>query len=95
MIKHIVAVKLEDRARIEELEAMFIMMKAQIREINEIKVERNVYVEREANYDIIFNVFFDTIEDMKAYLVHPVHVELGSKLRNEYAESLATMDVKE
>ncbi len=94
MIKHIVGIKLNDYERLTELEKEFKGLANHISEIKEISSEKNVYLERETNYDIMFSVMFNTIEEMAAYLIHPVHVEFGKKLKGEYAEKIMTIDLE-
>lgn len=94
MIKHIVAVKLKNYEEMIKLEKEFIELKNDIPIIKEIIVNHNVYLKRETNYDLLFNVIFDTIEDMEAYLIHPIHVEFGKKLKQEYASNIMTIDLE-
>ncbi len=94
MIKHIVTVKLKDQSKIEELNGLFAELKTEIKVIKKLECEQNIYLNRETNYDVVYNVYFDSITDMEAYLVDECHLKVATRLQNEFAESLAIIDVK-
>ncbi len=94
MIKHIVAVKLKEKSKINELTDLFIGLKNEIKVIEKIECEANIYLKRETNYDVMFNIYFATIEEMESYLVNDEHVKVANRLKSEFAENLAIIDVE-
>ncbi len=94
MIKHIVVVKLKDQAKVKELSDLFGELETKIKVIKKLECEQNIYLKRETNYDVIYNVYFESISEMEAYLVDENHLKVASRLQNEFAENLAIIDVE-
>lgn len=98
MIKHIVMWKIKDngngKSKLENakmIKEAIEVLKEDIKEIINIEVGINVIEGNEA-YDIVLDSQFASIEDLKTYQKHPVHVEvvksladlLGSKVVVDY-----------
>ncbi len=56
-------------------------MKGKIGVLDDLQVEVNIR-DGEASYDIILITKFASMEDLDAYLVHPVHVEAAKYIGN-------------
>lgn len=96
MVKHIVLFKLKDEASAElKLEVMHNFKRAiealpaKIACIRKIEVGLNINPGE--TWSIALYSEFDTLEDVKAYAVHPEHVAAG-KLLAEVRESRACVD---
>ena len=79
MVKHIVLFKLKETLSEEEKKDVMVRFKAAIEALPEkIDFIRQVFVGLNCNpaekWDICLESTFDTLEDVKAYSVHPDHV---------------------
>lgn len=85
MIKHIVFFKLEDNseAHKELVKDKLMSLKEKISVLKGIEVGCNFSLEERA-FDLALITDFETTEDLKAYNVHPAHVEFVNyvKARN-------------
>ena len=87
MVKHIVLFKLKDSLTKEEKCDVMNRFKAAIEALPAtINVIRKVFVGLNINgaetWDICLESEFDTLEDVKAYAVHPDHVAAASILKD-------------
>lgn len=92
MITHIVFFKLKDRNResVEEARNVLLGMQGKIDLLRHLEVGADV-LHSERSYDIALVTKFDSMEDLSAYQVHPVHVEVA-KYIGTVRESSATVD---
>ncbi|CAM2963051.1 Dabb family protein [Paenibacillus sediminis] len=92
MIKHIVFFKLKDPSPeiVEKTAAVLRNMEGKISGLKQIEVGVDV-VRSGRSYDIALITVFETLEDIEAYQVHPVHQEV-IKHMNEVRESSVSVD---
>ena len=83
MIKHIVFFKLEDNseANKEAVKARIIGMKGKIDVLKHIEVGVNFSPEERA-FDLALVTDFETKEELQAYAIHPLHVEVVTFLKS-------------
>lgn len=83
MIKHIVFFKLEDnsQANKEAVKVRIMGMKGKIDLLKHIEVGVNFSPEERA-FDLALVSDFETKEDLNAYAIHPLHVEVVSFLKS-------------
>ena len=87
MVKHIVMFKLKDSLSMEEKLVVMNDFKADIEALPaQIDVIRKVFVGLNINeaeqWDICLESEFDTLDDVKAYAVHPAHVAAAGILKD-------------
>jgi hypothetical protein len=77
MITHIVLFKLLNctPARAEEARKVLAGMAGQIPELRHLEVGVNI-THSDRSYDLALVARFDSLEDLQAYQVHPVHMEV-------------------
>lgn len=85
MITHVVCFKLKDQSaeNVERTAAVLRDMEGKIEELKYIEVGTDV-LHSERSYDIALITKFDTMADLEAYQVHPVHkkvIEYMSQVR--------------
>lgn len=90
MIRHVVVVKLKDKAQAVELKTRMETLPPQIPEIKSYEIGINE-VESERALDISLVSTFDSYDGLKAYNVHPAHQEVVSFIR-EIAASVHSID---
>lgn len=73
MIKHVVFFKFESKEEVKEVKKRLLDMDGKIDVLKYIEVGEN-FLESERNYDLCLITHFETIEDLKIYADHPVHV---------------------
>lgn len=78
MIKHIVMFKLNDVSKAEEAKERFNKVIENVSELKKGEVVINSAAAPESNYTIALICDFETIDDLNAYQVHPVHKEFGA-----------------
>jgi hypothetical protein len=91
MVKHIVFFKLKDALSAEEKAQVTATFKAAIEALpTQIPFIRRVYVSGNINpaetWDICLESEFDTLEQVKAYSVHPAHVAAAGILKEVKAD---------
>lgn len=76
MITNNLMIKLKDGSpeRIAEAREVLLGMRGNIEHIRELKVELDI---RSGSYDLMLIVQYETMADLEAYLVHPVHVKVS------------------
>lgn len=90
MITHIVLFKLIDRRNAEKARDVLLGMKGRIPQLRNIEAGVDV-LHSERSYDLALVTKFDSLEDMKAYQAHTVHVEV-QKYMTSVRESSVTVD---
>lgn len=90
MITHIVLFKLIDRRDAQKARDVMVGMKGKIPQLRHLDVGVDV-LHSERSYDLALVTKFDSMEDMKAYQAHPVHVEV-LKYMTSVRESSVTVD---
>lgn len=78
MIKHIVMFKLNDVSKAEETKERFNKVIENVSELKKGEVVINSADAPQSNYTIALICDFETIDDLNAYQVHPVHKEFGA-----------------
>ncbi len=78
MITHVVLFKLKDRSpqSIEKAKDVLLGLKGKIPFLRYLEVGTDV-LHSERSYDIALITKFDSMEDLQAYQVHPVHLEVA------------------
>ncbi|MCX7921686.1 MAG: Dabb family protein [Clostridia bacterium] len=92
MFTHIVFFKLIDKSpgSLEKARQVLADMEGKIPFLRYIEVGIDV-LHSERSYDLALVTKFDSLEDMQAYQVHPVHVEVAKYMRS-VMESAAAVD---
>ncbi len=78
MITNTLLIKLKERNNetIEKTKSVLLSMKGKIEVLREIQVQVDIR-RGESSYDILSITHFSSMEDMEAYLINPVHVEVA------------------
>ena len=78
MITNNLLIKLKERNQenAEKAKSVLLSMKGKIDVLGGLQVEIDIR-HGESSYDILLITHFSSMEDMEAYLVHPVHVEVS------------------
>lgn len=78
MITNNLLIKLKEQNNeiIEKTRAALLSMKGKIEVLRDLQVETDIR-HGESSYDILLITKFASMEDMDAYLAHPVHVEVS------------------
>ncbi len=63
-----------NKESIEKARDTLLSMKGKIETLRDLKVEVDI---RNGSYDIMVITKYDSLEDLDAYLVHPVHLEVA------------------
>ena len=90
MITHIVLFKLIDRRNAEKARDVLLGMKGRIPQLRHLEAGSDV-LHSERSYDLALVTKFDSMEDLRAYQAHPVHVEV-LKYMTSVRESSVTVD---
>ncbi len=92
MLTHVVLFKLKDRSpeNISATRDRIALIADQIPQVRSLEVGFNVVTSDRA-YDIALVETFDSVDDMKAYQVHPVHLELLKDVATRF-ETSASVD---
>jgi hypothetical protein len=92
ILTHIVLYRLEDNsaASIEKVREVFMGMQGKIEQLKHIEVGIDV-MHSERSYDLCLVTKFDSLEDLKAYKAHPLHIEV-SKFIHSVWKSSASVD---
>ena len=90
MITHIVLFKLLDRSNAKKARDVLLGMKGRIPQLRHIEAGIDV-LHSERSYDLALVTKFDSMEDLKAYQAHPVHVEV-LKYMTSVRETSITVD---
>lgn len=90
MVTNNLLLKLKDRSRenIEKTRDVLLGMRERIEFLRDLKIEVNIRPGASA-YDIILIARYDSMEDLEAYLIHPVHVEVSKYIAGVLESSAA------
>ncbi len=72
----LIKLKERDRENVEKARDVLLGMKGKIDVLRGIRVETDIR-HGESSYDILLITNFSSMEDMEAYLAHPVHTEVS------------------
>lgn len=88
MITNNLLIKLKERnnKNAEEAKAALLGMKGKIDFLQDLRVEIDIR-HGDASYDILLITHFSSMEDMEAYLNHPIHVEVSKYIAGVLASS--------
>ena len=83
MITHVVLFKLKDRSpqSIEKAKDILLGLKGKIPVLRYLEAGIDV-LHSERSYDIALITKFDSIEDLQAYQMHPVHLEVAKYINS-------------
>ncbi|GBF72890.1 stress responsive protein [Paenibacillus sp. 598K] len=92
MITHIVLFKLKDRSpeSVQATADVLRAMEGQIEQLRKLEVGVDV-LHTERSYDIALTTVFDSLDDLQAYQVHPVHQKVIEHM-SQVRESAASVD---
>ena len=78
MITNTQLLKLKDRSEenIAKVRLMLLGMQGKIEFLQDLQVEVNIRQGASA-YDLLVIAQYDSLEDLEAYIIHPVHVEVA------------------
>lgn len=78
MIVNNLSFKLKDRSseNIAQVKKVLLSMQGKIEFLRDLKVAVNIR-SGEAAYDLLMMAYYDSMEDLEAYIVHPVHAEVA------------------
>jgi hypothetical protein len=90
MITHVVLFKLKDRSTgsVEKSKDVLSDMKGKIPMLRHLEVGIDV-LHSERSYDIALITKFDSMEELKSYQVHPVHLEVAKYINSVKEFSIA------
>jgi Stress responsive A/B Barrel Domain len=83
MLTHVVLFKLKDRSpeAVKVTHDVLANMEGKIPQLLHIEVGTDI-LHTERSYDLALITKFNSVEDMQAYQVHPVHVEVGKHIKS-------------
>ena len=83
MITNILLLKLKERKseNIAKTRDMLLSMRGKIEFLRDLKVEVDIRHSK-SSYDIAYIAKYASMEDLNAYLVHPVHVEVSKYIES-------------
>lgn len=90
MLTHIVLFKLKDTSAesIDKAKNVLLGMAGKVPQLRHLEVGVDV-LHSERSYDIALYTKFDSLEEMKAYQVHPVHQEVSKYMQSVREASVA------
>lgn len=96
MVKHIVLFKLKENAPLDKKHEVMQAFKQAIEALPETisfirKIEVGLNINTQETWDIALYSEFDSLEDVKAYAVHPDHVA-AAKILTELKENRSCVD---
>lgn len=86
MITNNLLIKLKERnnENIAVIKAELLSMKEKIEVLQDLQVQSDI-LNNESSYDILLITKFSSLDDMNAYLTHPVHIELSKYIQSVMA----------
>ncbi|AEG60898.1 Dabb family protein [Desulforamulus ruminis] len=90
MVTHIVFFKFKDRENIAKAREMLLNLKGKIPQLLHLEVGVDV-LHTERSYDLALVSKFNSLEDLQAYQIHPLHVEVAEYLAT-VREAVAAVD---
>ncbi len=93
MIKHVVCYQLKERTEEKKraVKEMFMSMPSKIEVIKEIQVGLD-FLKSERSYDVVLEITFETVEDMKVYQQHPYHLNTVKPFMKEAKDLSVSVD---
>jgi hypothetical protein len=90
MINHIVLFKLKDASQksVEKAREVLVGMRGKIPLLRHLEVGMDV-LHSERSFDIALMIRFDSMEDLKAYQIHPIHLEVAKYINSVKEASIA------
>lgn len=78
MITNTQMLKLKDRSgdNIAKAQEVLLSMQGKIEFLRDLKVDVNIR-QGSSSYDLLMSAQYDSLEDLEAYIIHPVHVEVA------------------
>ncbi|BBB90674.1 MAG TPA: Dabb family protein [Methylomusa anaerophila] len=78
MITNTQMLKFKDRSSetIAKARDVLLSMQGKIEFLRDLKVEANIR-QGASSYDLLMSAQYDSLEDLEAYIIHPVHVEVA------------------
>lgn len=78
MITNTQLLKLKDKSgeNIAKARDVLLSMQGKIEFLRDLKVEVNIR-QGSSFYDLLMSAQYDSLEDLEAYIIHPVHVEVA------------------
>lgn len=78
MITNTQLLKFKDRSgeNIAKARDVLLSMQGKIEFLRDLKVEINIR-QGASSYDLLMSAQYDSLEDLEAYIIHPVHVEVA------------------
>ncbi len=73
----LIKLKERDNIKVKQARDALLSMNGKIETLCDLQVKLDIRHEA-SSYDILLITYFSSMEDMKAYLVHPVHVEVAN-----------------
>jgi len=95
MLTNVLTIKLKDKSpeNIEAAQNLLLSMVGNIEYLADLSIKTDI--RRGAkSYDFMMIAKYNSMEDFNAYVSHPLHVEVGTKI-NEMAEHIATVFYEE
>ena len=91
MVKHVLFVKLKDKADAPKVKALFESMKEHIDLIQELQVGID-YLDSPRSYDVVLEMVVASKEALEAYQAHPYHVNEVKPFIHAVRSGSATVD---
>jgi hypothetical protein len=90
MITHVVLFKLKDASQksVEKAKDILMGMRGKIPMLRHLEVGLDV-LHSERSFDIALITRFDSMEDLKAYQIHPIHLEVAKYINSVKEASIA------
>lgn len=90
MLTHIVLFKLSDRSNVQKAKETLLSMNGKIPQLRHLEVGVDI-LQSERSSDLALITKFDSMDDMKAYQVHPIHKAVSDYMTS-IRESAITVD---
>ena len=90
MITHIVFFKLKDKHNVKNASEILLGLNGKIPQLRHLEVGIDI-LHSDRSYDMALVTKFDSLEDMRAYQIHPVHEEVSNYMAS-VRESSVTVD---
>ena len=90
MITHVVLFKLKDSSQknVEKARDVLLGMKGKIPLLRHLEVGMDI-VNSERSYDLALITRFDSMDDLKSYQIHPIHLEVAKYINSVKEASIA------
>lgn len=88
MITHIVLFKFIDHSNVEKAKDVLLGMRGKIPVLRHLEVGMDI-LHSERSYDVALITRFDSMADLKAYQVHPIHLEVAKYINSVKEASIA------